>query len=234
MSDSEGSAPKGKQAVERKVKSVPVRGRENRPRSRREKSVLTRKRLCDATSRLLESRSLRAVTVSDITNMASVSPATFYIYFADVEEAVLAVLEDLKGQLPDFPSLVHAIDTAAPEPGVRAMVKAYLSFWDKHYAVLRIRNLAADEGEPRFREARATMLRPMMTALEEKFKSGNGPMLGSPESPVLAVVTVLMGMLERLAAVIRLRPPGRDITRGRLIDGTVMVISTIMMTKKAG
>lgn len=228
MSDSDGISSAEKQSDERKVKSVPVRGRENRPRSRREKSVLTRKRLCDATSRLLESRSLRAVTVSDITNMASVSPATFYIYFADVEEAVLAVLEDLKSQLPDFPSLVNAIDTTAPEPGVRAMVKAYLSFWDKHYAVLRIRNLAADEGEPRFREARATMLRPMMAALEEKFKSGHGAVVGYPEAPVLAVVTVLMGMLERLAAVIRLRPPGRDITRGRLIDGTVMVISTIM------
>ena len=219
-------------ASSKEHEGVPVRGRNNRPVSKRDKSIRTRQRLCDATKRLLESKSLRAVTVSDITNLASVAPATFYIYFADVEEAVLAVLDDLKTQIPDFPSLVGAIDPKAPEPAVRALVKAYLAFWDEHYAVLRIRNLAADEGEVRFREARALMLRPMLNALEQKFQQCHGEVVGSKETPSIAVVTVLMGMMERLAAVIRLRPPGRELSRGRLIDATVMVISTMMQVEK--
>ncbi len=207
---------------------VPVRGRANMIRSKRAKSLITRDRLCKATARLLEQKPLRAVKVSDITNMASLSPATFYIYFADVEEAVLAVLADITAEMPDFEATLSGVTPETLEAGLRNLIKAYLAFWDQHYAVLRIRNLAADEGEPRFRAARAEMLGPLLQAICETIEKFRGPVLGDDEVPAIAIATILSGTLERLAAIVRLRPPGRDLARGRLVDAAVLIVTEIM------
>lgn len=214
------------------VPGVPVRGRQNMVRSKRPKSVLTRERLCRATERLLDQKPLRAVKVSDITNIASMSPATFYIYFADVEGAVLAILDDLKTGMPDFGSIIAATTMETLDADVRSLIKAYLAFWDQHYAVLRIRNLAADEGEPRFRAARAEMLGPLLHALEATVEKFRGKSVGAGGVPAVAVATILAGTLERLAAIVRLRPPGRDLARGRLIDGAVLIVSEILSSQR--
>jgi AcrR family transcriptional regulator len=50
----------------------------------------TRARLMRATVELLEKRSLRDVSVSDIATLAGTSSSSFYIYFADVTAAALA------------------------------------------------------------------------------------------------------------------------------------------------
>ena len=69
----------------------------------------TRRRLLDATAKLLEERGALGLRVVDITREVGTSPATFYQYFRDVEDAVLvladAVGEDLApiGELLDRP-----------------------------------------------------------------------------------------------------------------------------------
>ena len=211
-------------AVAADATGVPVRGRPNgASRSRRAKSEVTHEKLRRATARLLEQKPLRELKVSDITNLASVSPSTFYIYFADVNEAVLAVLNEVYKTLPDFPGMILAFQAETLKADVRSYVKAYLTFWDDHYAVLRMRNLAADEGDKRFRESRATALSPMVAALATKIEQFRGAVLGEDEVPAGALSLVLIGALERLAAIIRLRPPGRDLTRGRLVEAAVLM-----------
>ena len=53
------------------------------------KALQTRERLLGATDDLLSKRSLRELRVVDIARKAGTSPATFYQYFRDVEDAVL-------------------------------------------------------------------------------------------------------------------------------------------------
>ena len=53
------------------------------------KGLKTRLRLIEATDELLKTKSLRDLTVSDITRLANTSASTFYLYFTDVPEAVL-------------------------------------------------------------------------------------------------------------------------------------------------
>src|SRR5438874_2282545 len=43
----------------------------------------------------------------------------------------------------------------------REMVDAFIRYWDGHRAVLRTRNLAAQEGDVRFRQVRNNSLRPI-------------------------------------------------------------------------
>ena len=44
----------------------------------------------------------------------------------------------------------------------RALVDGFVDYWDRHRAVLRTRNLAAQEGDERFRDVRHRTLRPFM------------------------------------------------------------------------
>lgn len=222
-------------AVEPGMAGVPVRGRPNAVRSKRAKSEATRARLCWATAKLIEQKSIRTLKVSEITNLASVSPSTFYIYFADVDEAILAVLEQARAEMPDLPGLIRAIRLDRLETGVRNFIVAYLGFWDAHFAVLRIRNLAADEGEGTFREARAKMLGPMLDALAEKIVEFRGDVLDHRRAPPpLALSAVLSGSLERLAAYARFRPARPELARRWLIDAAVLLISEVLRPRDGG
>lgn len=215
----------------RKPDGVPVR-RANAARSKRAKSEVTRARLCAAAARLIEQKSLRLITVSELTTLAGVAPSTFYIYFADVDEVVLALLEEANAEMPDLGAYARAITLDRLETSVRDLVHEYLAFWDKHYALLRIRNLAADEGEARFRDARGKMLGPLLFSLAEKIEELRGQDL-TARTPPLAVASVVSGSMERLASFIRFRHASPDMSRKRLIDAEVFLICQVLGTGKA-
>ena len=70
-----------------------------------ERGRQTRQRLLDATVELLATTSWRSVKVTDIAGQARTSPATFYQYFANVEQAIQVLAEgmvDQAGQLADL------------------------------------------------------------------------------------------------------------------------------------
>ena len=56
-----------------------------------DKGRRTRARLLEAATKLLKTRSVREMTVMDIAKRAKTSSATFYLYFKDVEDVVLAL-----------------------------------------------------------------------------------------------------------------------------------------------
>ena len=202
---------------------VPVRGRSTGARSTRAKSAITQERLRRATARLLDQKPLRELKVTDITTLAAVAPATFYVYFADVNEAVLAVIEDAYQEQPDFVAMIDRFAERTLAADVRAFVKVYLEFWDEHYAVLRVRNLTADEGDPRFRAARARALGPALRALSAKITAFRGASLGDVRP--MALATVIAGTMERLAPNVHVRQVDRDMSRRRLVDAVVLLIS---------
>src|SRR6476661_6340318 len=55
----------------------------------------TRRRLLEATAGLLETHGIRDLRVVDIARRVETSPATFYQYFRDVEDAVLALASEV-------------------------------------------------------------------------------------------------------------------------------------------
>lgn len=206
---------------------VPVR-RPNAVRSKRLKSEVTRDRLCGATLQLIERTPLRQIKVSDIADLAKMSSSTFYIYFADVEAAVLALLGDLAVNMPDLAARVRVIAPDRLARGARAMLLAYLAFWDANYALLRIRNLAADEGEERFRDARSLMLGPILAALTDKLIEFRGQRFGPAATPAMSVAAVILGSMERLASLVRVHPSRRELQRRGLIDAEVLLICEML------
>ena len=172
---------------------------DGRPLGKR--GALTRRRLLDATARLLEDRGVRELRVVDIAREVGTSPATFYQYFRDVAEAVLALSEEVGEDLAPVGEVLSR-DWAGPT-GVdasRELVVAFIAYWDEHRAVLRTRNLAAQEGDQRFRAVRNASLRPLLEGFAAKVADSQRARRVDGAIAPIAAASALMSMLERMAA----------------------------------
>lgn len=165
-------------------------------RSLGKRGAATRARLLQATGELLESNGLRDLRVVDIARAVGTSPATFYQYFRDVEEAVLALAEAVGEQTAPLGELLEP--RWSGEAGLdraRQLVDGFLRYWDGHRAILRTRNLAAQEGDQRFRDVRNASLQPITEGLSRKVGE-HAPAGLKP----YAAAAALVAMMERMAA----------------------------------
>ncbi len=155
----------------------------------------TRARLLHATAQLLEDNGLRELRVVDIARRVQLAPATFYQYFRDVEEAVLALAAEIGEQTGSLTGLIES-PWSGPDglDVVRQLVEEFISNWDRHRAVLRTRNLAAQEGDERFRAVRNEALRPLTEGIAGKVEARDAEL-----SP-FAAAAAMVAMLERMAA----------------------------------
>jgi AcrR family transcriptional regulator len=178
------------------VAAVAQTGRTLGPRA-----LQTRQRLLDATEELLRERSIMDISVVEIARIGETSPATFYHYFKDVEEAVLVLAEQAGRELPEAVAALEGswkgrkgLDHA------RALSETFIDHWEKHHAVLLVRNLAADKGDERFQRVRREALSPVLDRLagiiEASKSEGRIP---SAMHPFLAAAA-LTAILERLSA----------------------------------
>jgi AcrR family transcriptional regulator len=165
------------------------------------RALETRRRLLDACSGLLGERSVREISVVEIARKAGTSPATFYQYFKDVPEAALRLAEEVAEEMP---ALVAIIDGPwAGREGLataRSLVDAFIRHWDAHRAVLRLRNLAAEEGDRRFQRARRVALTPVLDHLARRIAEFQRAGKVAKEIHPYAAAAALASILERLAA----------------------------------
>ncbi len=162
----------------------------------------TRQRLLDCTREMLTTTSYRDVKVIDIAREAGTSPATFYQYFADVEAAILVLAEEMAQEGEHLTGIITkgswkgraAYDTAL------ALVDAFLEFWDEHRPVLRVMDLATDEGDHRFQKIRVHLLNDITNALADVARSAQSDgRLPSGLDP-MASAGILVAMLAHTAA----------------------------------
>ena len=77
----------------------------------------------------------------------------------------------------------------------RRLVEEFIANWDEHRAVLRTRNLAAQEGDERFRAVRNDSLRPLTEGIGAKVAARQDSGLVP-----YAAGAAMVSMLERMAA----------------------------------
>jgi AcrR family transcriptional regulator len=161
----------------------------------------TRGRLLAATAELLETHGIRDLRVVDIARRVGSSPATFYQYFRDVEDAVLVLAEAVGEDLAPISELLARpwLDGDGLT-SARQLVAQFIAYWDAHRAILRTRNLAAQEGDQRFRAVRIDALRPLREGLAAKVEEAQRAGLVEAELSPLAAAAALSAMLERMAA----------------------------------
>jgi AcrR family transcriptional regulator len=185
----------------------------------------TRQRLIRATVELLEKRSIRDVSVSDIATLASTSSSSFYIYFADVSAAALAAAESIEQITPEIERLL-SLPWSKNDGRVKAaaLVEEYVNFSSQHHAILRIRNLSADEGDKRFETVRHQAVSRIHDLLEARIAaSGN-------ELDPSAGASAILALMERISSIARL-PLRRHHSRKSLITAAAFLIASALTAR---
>jgi AcrR family transcriptional regulator len=151
---------------------------------------------------MLRSTSYRDVKVIDIAREAGTSPATFYQYFADVEAAILMLAEQMTSDGHRLAMLIRQ----GPWKGkaglatATALCDTFFEFWEEYRSILRVMDLATEEGDRRFHQIRTRLLNEVNVALTDAVaqfqESGRHPRELDPT----ATAAVLVSMLAHVAA----------------------------------
>ena len=176
-----------------------VRATDGRVPGRR--GIATRRRLLDCAAELLTKTSYRDIKVIDIAREAGTSPATFYQYFPDVEQAVLVLAEELAGDAAYLAELVRSDwrgDRGAQT--ARRIVESFLEYYDRHRAVFRVVDLATEEGDLRFKQLRTRALGGITDALCEVVRDFQHEGRLDPEVDPTATAFIMVAMLAHCAA----------------------------------
>ncbi|CAB5033672.1 unannotated protein [freshwater metagenome] len=167
------------------------------------RGIATRQRLLQCTSDLLETTSYRDLKVVDIAREAGTSPATFYQYFPDAESALLALADRLVGEGGE--RLVRPLKAANWHGqnaylACEAVADAFLEFWADHSALMAVIDLAALEGDQRFRDCRIQLLNTFTVAATEVLTRQRQAGFAAAEVDPEATAVVLVSMLSHVAA----------------------------------
>lgn len=184
----------------------------------------TRRRLLDATATLLDRHGLLDLKVVEIARLVGTSPATFYQYFHDVEEAVLALAEEVGAEIQPLAALVHGPwDGPDGMTTARELVDGFITYWDQHRGVLRTRNLAAQEGDRRFREARVRSLSEITDRLAGQIAERQAAGAVIARITPYAAAGALVAMMERMAAYHFDFEP-RGVTRADMVETLAAIV----------
>ena len=169
----------------------------------------TRQRLLDATVELLSTTPWRSVKVTDIARRARTSPATFYQYFGNVEQAIQVLAGGMVDQAARLAELVGGdwSEEASWETAL-AVTEGFLDYWEENRAVFRVVDLATEEGDAQLRGIRVRALNAVTVALAQVIASvspsprpGPGATTSSPAgSDPMAVAGTLVAMFASVSA----------------------------------
>jgi AcrR family transcriptional regulator len=161
----------------------------------------TRRKLLDTTAALLGTTSYRNIKVIDIAREAGTSPATFYQYFPDVEQAVLVLAEEVAHDAVQLTQLVRG--DWRPDAGAataRALVEGFMDFWEGHRSVLRVVDLATEEGDLRFQRLRVRALNALTESLREAIAGQQAAGNLDANIDPMATAGVLVSMLAHVGS----------------------------------
>jgi AcrR family transcriptional regulator len=184
----------------------------------------TRRRLLDATADLLGTAGILELKVVDVARRVGTSPATFYQYFQNVEEAVLALSDEVGDEL-------HHVTEILDQPWsgprslelARQLVDGFIGYWDQFRPVLRARNLAAQEGDQRFREVRVRTLSTITDRLADKVSESQSAGKIPAEVTPYAAAGAMVAMMERMADF-HLEFEPRGVSREAMVETVARIV----------
>ncbi len=162
----------------------------------------TRQRLLDCTAAMLRTTSYRDVKVIDIAREAGTSPATFYQYFPDVEAAILVLAEQMTEDGHRLSALIRDgawKGKAALETATR-LCDAFFEFWEEYRSILRVMDLATEEGDRRFHQIRTRLLHEVNVALTDTIRQCHDSRRKGGDVDPTATAAILVSMLAHVAA----------------------------------
>lgn len=166
------------------------------------RGLATRARLLDQTRELLRTTSYRDLKVVDIARGAGTSPATFYQYFPDAESALLALADELVGEGRERltrPVREGRWTGRGAYETCETVAGSFMTFWDEHRSLLAVIDLAATEGDHRFREIRIQLLNTFTEAVAQQVQAQRDAGALPVDLDPLATASVLVAMLAQVS-----------------------------------
>lgn len=193
------------------------------------KGLETRRRLMTAAQELLRTMSAVSLTAAAIARHAKTSSATFYVYFDDVSDVVLALAAEASDDIDDVMAVLATWRGGqATEEGARAFFAVYRAYWDAHRAILGIRNMEADRGDPRFLRIRGDVGLRIIRELGALIREGH-PDDSLTEEQAVARATVIFAAIERIAATASLYPrDGRAASESALDEAQIAILVSLV------
>lgn len=191
-------APKNVSATARKAKGKLPLGN---------KGMETRRSLMAATRRLLDRESPLGITAAAISKEAGTAPATFYVYFDNVEDVLWALCDSISQDTSElFPRHDTLRNPERLDEDALAFIKGYSEIWGRHGPLLLFRNLEADRGNKRFNQLVLRIALPILQGITDRIVEASTPERPITRSEANAEAVVLIAAMDRIAAAIHLYP----------------------------
>ncbi len=193
------------------------------------RGLRTRERILEVVAELIAQHGLRGLKLADVADAVGFSAPAFYQYFRDLDEAILALCDEVDEHVPPF---AFPGDARAGNDS-RAFVEAFFAYWDRYRPLLWARNVSfykgdVRHGDDRLRAIRDRALKPLLDGLTTRIEVGQraGRIDASlaPTSVAMTLVVVIdrVGMLSP-----RMIEPWGD-TPDQLVDAVVHVFDCVL------
>jgi AcrR family transcriptional regulator len=163
------------------------------------KGRFTRQRILDAAFELIGDPTAEPISMSSVARRADLGMTSLYLYFTDLTELLLALLEPVlaegRTELSALINVRWSDETLAES--CDKFLRAFYGFWSRYSQLLHLRNSMADSGDIRMTKARVTSSQPMIRYFAWQ-------MDGDPvdtASPAWGMATVLATGMERTVTV---------------------------------
>ena len=175
-------------------------GRNKDGQSLGRKGAESRARLLAGARKLIDEAPSGKLTATAIARAAGLASQTFYLYFNDIEEALLQLSREAS---EDVSEIAAELDGQWEKGSLRdhaeRVVSAFYRHWDRHRAILHIRNFRADSGQHAFVEARDASAMPLVKKIATRIRLAQDPGRLS-ETDALARAVIIFSAIERMAA----------------------------------
>jgi AcrR family transcriptional regulator len=158
-----------------------------------ERGLRTRQRILEAIGAAIQRNGLRGIRLADIAEEVGFKPPAFYQYFADLDEAILALCAEAGELVPRFDIESGAWGEAG---GTRPFVEEFFRYWDEHRPLLTARHVAIMAGDDRFQDVATESLRPVAEALQGKIEAAQREGRIDPALHPVALAAVLNLMID--------------------------------------
>jgi AcrR family transcriptional regulator len=161
------------------------------------KGLQTRARIIDATNELLAESA--EISLSAVARKVGLGMTSLYLYFTDLTELLLAVLEPVMAEAED--AYLKHLRERWPDETLNAhcleFVTALHGFWHRNSTILHLRNSMSDQRDKRMMANRVNAARPVMGMLVQQMD--HDPEVNG--SPANGMATVLYTGIERVVTI---------------------------------
>ena len=159
----------------------------------------TRERILAATERLLGDPEA-TISLSAVAREAALGMTTLYLYFSDLTELLLALLEPVVASAEES-HMAHTRKHWASEnlrQNCQEFVSSYYAYWKRNAGILHLRNSLADSGNERMGVHRIASSQPLIELIIHQMGCEEAEIT----SPTGAMAVVLITGIERVTTLI--------------------------------